>query len=316
MKGGGDAVSAARAVLQTGEYDYAWNMQVEDEILQAPGAGRQGPRRHRRRRQHRAHPAQHHRPVDRGRRRALEHQDQASRCSPTRRCARRSALLVDRDVGPGAHLRPHRRRHRATSSTTRRASARRTRKWEFNVDKANQILDAAGWKRGADGIRAKDGKKLKFVYQTSINAPRQKTQAIVKQACQKAGIDIELKSVTASVYLLVRRRQPGHLHASSTADMQMYTTTMTQPDPELFMHQFTSWEVATKENKWQGRNITRWRNEEYDKAYPRRRGRARPGQARGAVHPDERPGGRRSSRDPGRLPAARARRCRTSCGRR
>jgi peptide/nickel transport system substrate-binding protein len=33
VKGGGDAVSAARAVLQTGEYDYAWNMQVEDEIL-------------------------------------------------------------------------------------------------------------------------------------------------------------------------------------------------------------------------------------------------------------------------------------------
>ena len=33
LKGGGDAVSAARAVIQTGEYDYAWNMQVEDEIL-------------------------------------------------------------------------------------------------------------------------------------------------------------------------------------------------------------------------------------------------------------------------------------------
>src|SRR3954469_16140481 len=33
IKGGGDAVSAARAVLQTGEYDYAWNLQVEDEIL-------------------------------------------------------------------------------------------------------------------------------------------------------------------------------------------------------------------------------------------------------------------------------------------
>src|SRR5262249_32230056 len=33
LKGGGDAVSAARAVLQTGEYDYAWNMQIEDEIL-------------------------------------------------------------------------------------------------------------------------------------------------------------------------------------------------------------------------------------------------------------------------------------------
>ena len=56
--------------------------------------------------------------------------------------------------------------------------------WEFNVDKANQVLEAGGWKRGPDGIRAKDGKKLKFVFQTSINAPRQKTQAIVKQACQ------------------------------------------------------------------------------------------------------------------------------------
>ena len=44
-------------------------------------------------------------------------------------------------------------------------------KWEFNVDKANQILEAAGWKKGSDGIRAKDGVKLKMVYQTSINAP-------------------------------------------------------------------------------------------------------------------------------------------------
>jgi peptide/nickel transport system substrate-binding protein len=34
MKVGGDAVSAARAVFQTCEYDYASNMQVEDEILQ------------------------------------------------------------------------------------------------------------------------------------------------------------------------------------------------------------------------------------------------------------------------------------------
>src|SRR5882672_667534 len=33
VKGGGDAVSAARAVLQTGEYDYGYNMLVEDEIL-------------------------------------------------------------------------------------------------------------------------------------------------------------------------------------------------------------------------------------------------------------------------------------------
>ena len=72
--------------------------------------------------------------------------------------------------------------------------------WEFNVDKANAVLDQAGWKRGADGIRAKDGKQLKVVYQTSTNPRRQKTQAIVKQAAAKAGIEIEIKSVVASVF--------------------------------------------------------------------------------------------------------------------
>ena len=42
MKGGGDAVSAARAVMQTGEYDFAWNMQVEDEILKRLETGGKG----------------------------------------------------------------------------------------------------------------------------------------------------------------------------------------------------------------------------------------------------------------------------------
>ena len=186
-------------------------------------------------------------------------------------------------------------------------------KFEFNIEKANQILDAGGWKRGADGIREKDGKKLKFVYQTSINAPRQKNQAIVKQACQKAGIDLELKSVTASVFFSSDVANPD-TYTKFWCDIQMYTTTMTQPDPEVFMNQFVSWEVSTKENKWQGRNITRWQNEEADKAYRAAAERARPGQARGAVHPHQRPRVLGPRRDPGRVPPEGRRRCRTSCG--
>jgi peptide/nickel transport system substrate-binding protein len=140
-------------------------------------------------------------------------------------------------------------------------------KWEFNVDKANRLLDEAGWKRGPDGIRAKDGKKLKLVFQTSINAPRQKTQAIVKQACQKAGIEIELKSVTASVYFSSDVANPDTTR-KFYADIQMYTVgTPSVPDPERFMQQFVSWEIASRDNKWQGSNPTRWRNEEYDKAF-------------------------------------------------
>jgi peptide/nickel transport system substrate-binding protein len=105
-----------------------------------------------------------------------------------------------------------------------------------------------------------------MVYQTSINAPRQKTQAIVKQAAAKAGIDIEIKSVVASVYF---SSDPANLDTFPhfSTDIQMYTTTMGAPDPQRFMDQFTTAEVATKENKWAGRNVTRWRNEEYDRLW-------------------------------------------------
>jgi len=139
-------------------------------------------------------------------------------------------------------------------------------KFEFNIEKANQVLEAAGWKKGSDGIRAKDGKQLKFVYQTSINSPRQKNQAIVKQACQKAGIDLELKSVVASVFFSSDTANPD-TYSHFYCDMQMYQTTMPQADPQFFMNQFTSWELATKANKWQGRNIARWQNKDYDDLY-------------------------------------------------
>ena len=45
FKGGGDAAAAARAVLETGEFDYAWNLQLEPEVLTQHGSGRQGQER-------------------------------------------------------------------------------------------------------------------------------------------------------------------------------------------------------------------------------------------------------------------------------
>ncbi len=264
MKGGGDAVSAARAVIQTGEYDYAWNMQVEDEILLRMEKGGKG----------RAEITQGGNieyiavnftdpwtEVD-GERASIKTKH-PSLSDPAVRQA--LALLVDRK-SVQEHI--YGRTGVATGNFVNGPERFRSpnTKWEFNVEKANQVLEEAGWKRGTDGIRAKDGKKLKFVYQTSINAPRQKTQAIVKQACQKAGIDLELKSVTASVFFSSDVANPD-TYTKFFCDIEMYTTTMVQPDPEQFMLQFLTVEVATKENKWQGRNITRWRNEEYDKLH-------------------------------------------------
>lgn len=51
------------------------------------------------------------------------------------------------------------------------------------------------------------------------------------------------------------------------SDMEMYNTTQPQPDPERFLNQCVSWEIATKDNKWLGRNVSRWSDPEVDRAY-------------------------------------------------
>jgi peptide/nickel transport system substrate-binding protein len=261
MKGGGDAVSAARAVLQTGEFDFAWNMQVEDEILQRLEKGGKG------------------RVVfnDAG---FIEHIQLNTTDPWTEVDGERSsiktkhptlsdpavrqamALLVDKD-SVEKHI--YGRTGKATANFIYNPERFRskTTTYEFNVDKANDLLEKAGWKKGADGIREKDGKKLRFVYQTSINQPRQKTQAIVKQAAQKAGIDIEIKSVVASVFFSSDINNTD-TYTKFYCDVQMYNNGPQQPDPAVFLKQFLSWEVSTKDNKWQGRNTTRWQNKEFD----------------------------------------------------
>ena len=148
MKGGGDAVSAARAVLQTGEYDFAWNMQVEDEILkrlEAAGKGQVvimpgGSIEH-----IQLNFTDPWTEVD-GERSSIKTKH-PTLTDPAVRDA--LALLVDRDVGAAIHLRPHRdvdtdelHQQRRTSSvqetpTTSSTSTRRP-----------QLLDEAGWKPG------------------------------------------------------------------------------------------------------------------------------------------------------------------------
>jgi peptide/nickel transport system substrate-binding protein len=264
FKGGGDAVSAARAVIQTGEFDFAWNMQVEDEILQRLEKGGKG------RAMITASGNIEHIQLNNtdpwtevdGERSSMKTKHPLLTDKAVRQAM---GLLVDRQSVQD-HI--YGRTGVATANFLNNPERVRskTMKYEFNVEKASKILEDAGWKKGPDGIRAKDGKKLKFVYQTSVNTPRQKNQAIVKQACQKAGIDVELKSVTASVFFSSDVANPD-TYTKFYCDLQMYTTTMTQPDAGTFMRQFISEEVATKDNKWQGRNITRWVNAEYDKLF-------------------------------------------------
>jgi peptide/nickel transport system substrate-binding protein len=288
MKGGGDAVSAARAVLQTGEFDFAWNLQVEDEILKRLEKGGKGsvsvtpggniefillnttdPWTE----------------VD-GERSSLKTKHPTLQRSRGAQgdCACWSTASRSRSSSTAAAA-----RRRATSCTVRRASIAKNNPIEFNVDKANEILEKAGWKKGADGIRAKDGKKLKFVYQTSINQPRQKTQAIIKQAAQKAGIDIELKSVTASVFF-----------SSDVANPDTYTKFYTDlrctrrpwASPIRAVHAAVRLVGERPARRTSGRAATSRAGEPRGRqALPRRAEVSSTRQARRAVHQAERPRG-------------------------
>ena len=65
-----------------------------------------------------------------------------------------------------------------------------------NLDKANSMLDAAGYVKGADGIRAKDGKQLKFriiaISSTSVDV---RTAQLFQASAAKAGIKLELSTI-------------------------------------------------------------------------------------------------------------------------
>ena len=265
MKGGGDATSAARAVLQTGEFDFAWNLQVEWDVLKRLSESDRGKM---------VNPStgniEHIQlnqtdpwsEVD-GERSSLKTRHPLFQDPKVRQAI---ALLVDRGTvgeelyGPTGQVTAN------FLNAPDRFNSKGT-KWEFSIEKAGQLLDDAGYRRGPDGMRqGRDGKRIKLLFQTSTNSVRQKNQAIVKQACGKAGIEVELKSVVASVFFSSDPANPD-TYSHFNADLQMYNTTQASPDPQFFMNQFLSTEVAQKANKWAGRNPTRWRSDQYDRLW-------------------------------------------------
>jgi len=264
MKGGGDATSAARAVLQTGEYDYAWNLQVADNVLKQLEAGGKG-----------------HIQLTKGS--SVEH-IQLNQTDPNKEVdGERSSIktkhptLTDPAVRQAMKLLFDRaavqkyiygRTGEATGNYINGPEqfVSKNTTWEYNVAKANAILDKAGYKRGPDGIRAKNGHKMDYVFQTSINQPRQQNQEIVKASCKQAGINIRIKAVLASVFFSSDAGNPD-TYSKFYADLQMYTTQPGRPDPGDWMKWFLSTNIPDKANGWTGRNIPRWRNAEYDKTW-------------------------------------------------
>ena len=269
LKGGGDATSAARAVLETSEMDYAWNLQVEPEILSkmaqagrgtvvsafgtaverlmvnftnpSPALGEDRSEYIGGNNNRNAHPFLSDYNVRRALSLAIDRQ-----------------ILVDAGYGQAGKISCNVLPAPAIYASTANDECKTQ-----NIAEANRLLDAAGWKRGSDGIRQKGGVRISILYQTSTNSVRQATQAFIKEMWKQIGVETELRNISASVFFGGDVGSPD-TYQKFFADIEMYTNTFSGTDPETYMSNWTCKEMAQKRNKWGGNNMPRWCNAAYD----------------------------------------------------
>ncbi len=269
FKGGGDATSAARSVLETSEMHYAWNLQVEPEILSKmaeagkgtiiagfgtsverlmvnftnpdPDLGDDRAEYLGGNNNRNPHPFL----ADYAVRRALS-------------LAIDRQILVDAGYGSagkvGCNVLPAPAIYASDANDECKVQ---------NVDEANRILDEAGWVRGSDGIRAKGGVRLSILYQTSTNSVRQGTQAFIKEMWKAIGVETELRNLSASVFFGGDPGSPD-TYQKFYADIEMYTNNFSGTDPETYMANWTCKQVSRRANTWGGGNMPRWCNPDYD----------------------------------------------------
>ncbi|HLZ70178.1 MAG TPA: peptide ABC transporter substrate-binding protein [Dehalococcoidia bacterium] len=270
LKGGGDAPSAARAVLQTGDYDYAWNMQVTYDELQGiqkggtgqivifPGSGAE---------------SMYFNFTDPNKEVGGEASSLQTKHPFFADVKVRQAFnlmfdrktVVDQLYGKEGQIVNY-----LVYNPSKFAPTQQTQ-LTFDPAKAGQMLDDAGWKKGSDGVRANNGVKMKIVYATSINSLRQNEQAIIKKTLESQGIQVELKSVDANIFF-GDATNPDNL-AQMHFDLGMWTNSP-GIDPQNYFRAFVSQthgqpndNIAQKSNNWSGTNVMRYINPAFDQIW-------------------------------------------------
>jgi len=273
MKGGGDAVSAARAVLQTGDFDFAGGLAIEKDVLLNLMNN-----------------------ADKGKivtypgvyttRLLLNHANPDPALGDMRsepstkhpflsdvRVRKALSMAVDRELiatqlwGPSGTPTCSVLSHMESLKSTKHA-------WgtcPADIEGAKALLDEAGWKdTNGNGIRDKDGVEMSILYQTAANSLNQKTQEIIKAGWEELGIKVELKAIDASIH---HSSDPGNPDTVSKfyADVGMVANGLAAGSAAVirYMGFWTCAGAASKDNSWNGRNVERYCNPEFDAMYER-----------------------------------------------
>ena len=268
LKGGGDPTGAARAVLQTAEMDYAWNVQVEPAVLaQMVGEGTHG-------NVYSAggttveglnfnfsDPAKE---VDG----QFSHKDTPHPIFSDIAVRRALNLAVPRQL-IADELYAEGEQPTANVLAGLELFESPNTSWTYDLEAAARILDEAGWVLDGD-VRAKNGVKLEFTLMTSVSSVRQKTQAIIKESFGQIGVKIAIESIDAAIFF---DSTPGnnqnfyHMYW----DMDLWTNGPYSPIPVTWMNRWYAGpdgeNIAQAENEWQRDNTQRYQNPEYDALY-------------------------------------------------
>ena len=270
FKGGGDATAAGRAVLETGEFDYAWNLQLAPDVIAQMAKGGKG------------------KPVvdfgalveriivnftnpdpglPEGERSTSKHPHPFLSDIHVRKAL---SMAIDRDllveIGYGqagraaCNVIPAPAIYRSTANDGCLIQ---------DIPGANALLDSAGWiDSNGNGIRDRDGVELEILFQTSTNAVRQDFQALIKQWWAEIGVATELRNIDASVFFGSDPGSPD-TYQKFYADIQMYANTFSGTDPQSYLGNWLCSGIPRPGSQWQGNNIPRYCSPDYDALYRR-----------------------------------------------
>ncbi|MYD09649.1 MAG: peptide ABC transporter substrate-binding protein [Chloroflexi bacterium] len=265
FKGGGDAESAARAVLETGEADYAWNLQISPAVLDSMEAAGNGQ-------------------IAVAFGQAIEtiwiNPTDVSPDNPNRSVwmadgSNAHPFLTNQTITQAMSMaidttiiaeQLYGRSGYATCNFINAPAAAVSPNNPCDQDIAGAIalLDEAGIvDTNGDGFREYNGHELRVQYQTSTNAVRQNTQALIKQWWSEIGIDTELRNIDAAVYFGGDPGSPDTFQ-KFYSDVEMYTTGSSSPDMEGFLGNNRCGQAPTPDNNWTGSNTPRFCNADYD----------------------------------------------------
>jgi peptide/nickel transport system substrate-binding protein len=260
IKGGGDAEAAARSVLEVGEADYGWNLQVAPEILaqmESAGNGR----------------------LVSGFASNVEH-IQLNQTDPfadppselpnplfvdNPDLHKALSISINRDalvqVGYGPTGRPTCNIWPVGVENSTNLDECLTQ----DTDGANALLDGLGYlDTDGDGVREADGYgPLEFDYVTSTNGVRQSNQELVKADWALIGVKANMINEDASLFFDGTCASDACIWKFTTP-IQMYTNGNGLPDGVDYLGGFISSQIPTSATSWGGENIVRFNSSEFD----------------------------------------------------